>query len=249
MDKCWAACLGDCSDKLSREHVITEGVFLSDDIKVKGLPWCRDDFKVIGLPNLVRKNLCVSHNSRLSELDNAAIDLRKAICSALDLSNSRTVLPPANWKIETFSVDGPRLERWFLKTLLSDAFGGEHLIGSESTQPGEPPPNLVKAAFGLARYGHQRAGLYWMGVPGQFETYEGVTFTTFLGKTHRLEGARFWFWGLEFVLALDEEGPIGRFSFTNRVTGETIEPTTTYRPRRLGMSVQSKESHVIEFKW
>jgi hypothetical protein len=58
MDKCWAACLGDCSDKMSREHVITEGVFLSDDIKVKGLPWCRDDFTVIGLTNLVRKNLC-----------------------------------------------------------------------------------------------------------------------------------------------------------------------------------------------
>lgn len=38
MGRCWASCLGDCSDKISGEHVITAGIHLSETMKVKGLP-------------------------------------------------------------------------------------------------------------------------------------------------------------------------------------------------------------------
>src|SRR5690348_7609366 len=33
---CWAACLGGCSNKISREHTITRSMFLDNEITVRG---------------------------------------------------------------------------------------------------------------------------------------------------------------------------------------------------------------------
>ncbi len=109
MRTCWAACLGDCSDKISGEHIITDGAFLADAVKVKGLPWCVDDFKTIGLASLVKKVLCADHNSRLSEADAGAIQLGKAICASAELSEARKRMPPQEWPVRRFSVNGLRL--------------------------------------------------------------------------------------------------------------------------------------------
>src|SRR5580658_11065746 len=103
MRTCWAACLGGCSDKISGEHIITEGVFDNDSITVKGLAWCRDEFKTIGIKNLVKKVLCTKHNSQLSEADNAAIRLRKALCDVTHLSEERKLMPPQDWPVKKFS--------------------------------------------------------------------------------------------------------------------------------------------------
>lgn len=250
MRECWAEVLGDCSEKLTREHIITEGVFLSPEVKVKGLAWCLDDFKVIGLTNLVRKNLCSFHNSSLSDTDIAAIDLRRAICDSLQLSDIRSNAAPQDWAIAEFSIDGRRLERWFLKTLLSDAFGGQFLISSTGVRPGEIPAPLVRAAFGHQPLGERRAGMYLMGAPGPaVEVREGVTFTTFTGKSGRLEGARFWFWGLRFVLVLDEVGLIAPFEFIDPDSGHVLKDSTIYRPCNLGVAVHGRHSHTIKFNW
>lgn len=124
MRRCWASCLGDCSDKISGEHVITNGAFLTDIVKVKGLPWCVDEFKEIGLASVVKNVLCTSHNSRLSEADAGAIQLRKALCDVADLPESRKRMPPQDWPAKKFSVNGFALERWCLKTLITIALDG-----------------------------------------------------------------------------------------------------------------------------
>lgn len=42
MSECWANSLGNCSGKMSREHLITKGTFIDDEILVHGFDWCRD---------------------------------------------------------------------------------------------------------------------------------------------------------------------------------------------------------------
>ena len=91
MRACWAESLGGCSDKISGEHIITDGVFLTDTVSVRGLPWC-PDFKTIGLASLVKNVLCVRHNSELSTADQGAIQLRNAILDTTALSEGRKLM-------------------------------------------------------------------------------------------------------------------------------------------------------------
>jgi hypothetical protein len=241
--------LGDCSDKLSGEHVITDGVFLVDAVKVKGLSWCLDEFKTIGLASFVKNVLCVNHNSRLSEADEGAIQLRKALCISADLSETRRRMPPQDWPVKTFSINGIALERWCLKTLITIAYGGKTPIGDGDSPPGEPPRILVETAFGLRQFQPPRAGLHWMGDAGEeVRVDEGVVVTTFSSSANRLAGARFRFWGLELLLMLND-GPTGPFSFTSPDGSQTIQPKTWYRPRGLNMSVHDRLSHILEFAW
>jgi hypothetical protein len=159
LKQCWAQCLGDCSEKISAEHVVTAGTFTETSVRVKGLPWCLDEFKTIGLESLVRNVLCTHHNSRLSAVDEAAIRLRDALCGIAALSEARKKLAPQAWSIETFTANGFGIERWCLKTLLTIAFGGKVPIGDGDARPGMPPQELVEIAFGLRSFQPPRAGL------------------------------------------------------------------------------------------
>jgi hypothetical protein len=241
--------LGDCSDRISGEHIITDGVFLSDSVKVKGLPWCLDDFKTIGLASFVKNVLCAEHNSRLSEADVGAIQLRKVICDSASLSDARKLLQPQDWPVTRFSVNGFAFERWCLKTLITIAFGGGIPIADESSVPGEPSRALVETAFGLRQFQPPRAGLYWMGNTGELVgVSEGVVITTFSNHANRLAGARFWFWGLNFLLVLTD-GPRGPFNFTSPDGKQTVQPNALYRPRGLHIGVHDRLSHILEFIW
>jgi hypothetical protein len=247
MRRCWASGLGDCSDKISGEHVITNGAFLTDTVKVKGLPWCVDEFKGIGLASLVKNVLCTNHNSRLSEADASAIQLRKALCDMADLSELRKRMPPQDWPVKKFSVNGFALERWCLKTLITIAFHGKISIGDGDAPSGEPPSALVETAFALKQFQPPRTGLYWMGKGGdEINVSEGVVVTTFSNSANRLAGARFWFWGLELLLMVSD-GPPGQFGFTSADGKQTIQPKTWYRPGAINFDVSGRRSHSLEF--
>jgi hypothetical protein len=247
MNSCWAACLGNCSEKISREHIITAGLFVDDELKVKGLPWCLDEFKIIGLSGLVKKALCTRHNSLLSEVDDAAIHSFKALRDAIGLTNARKLLEPQVWEVKYSTLDGCRLERWFLKTMLTNAFGGQFLIGRSSLQPGEPPRALVEIAFGLGRF-QSPAGLYLLGDNGEKWSEDGIRINTFGdGRCHR--GARIWFRGLDFMLLIDGDSSPGPFSFTSMDRKETIQPTARYHAREINLGVNNKLSQVIRFSW
>jgi hypothetical protein len=53
MGYCSAEALGNCSDTISKEHVVTEGMFPGRTIFVKGLPWCLNEPKEIGIASRV----------------------------------------------------------------------------------------------------------------------------------------------------------------------------------------------------
>lgn len=52
---CWAAALGDCSDKISREHIISRALF-SQEVFVQGLAWCKSEPKKIGMAGSQEKS-------------------------------------------------------------------------------------------------------------------------------------------------------------------------------------------------
>jgi len=165
------------------------------------------------------------------------------------LSETRTQMRPQTWPIERFHVNGLAIERWCLKTLITIAFGGEFAIGNRDSRPGEPSRALVETAFGLRQFQPPRAGLHWMGDAGEVvNVQEGVIVTTFSGRAQRLEGARFWFWGLNLLLILND-GPTGPFSFTSPDGMKTVQPKTWYRPGAINISAHDRLSHRLEFSW
>src|SRR5271155_629292 len=42
---CWASSLADCDQKLTREHVVSQCLFDTDQIMVQGFPWCLNEPK------------------------------------------------------------------------------------------------------------------------------------------------------------------------------------------------------------
>src|SRR5690348_11277537 len=87
--RCWAAPLGDCDQKISREHTVSRSLFESEQIMVQGFKWCLNEPKSIGLSNLVAKILCKRHNSGLSDLDSSALQAFNVFREAIRLNQVR----------------------------------------------------------------------------------------------------------------------------------------------------------------
>ena len=84
---CWAASLGDRSQKQSREHIVSEGLW-NQVVEVQGLHWCKDSPKRIGISSLTEKTLCDEHNRGLSPADLEGKRLFEALGTAADLAYS-----------------------------------------------------------------------------------------------------------------------------------------------------------------
>src|ERR1700733_9124119 len=191
MDKCWAKSLGDCSDKMSGEHLVTAGIFTTDTVMVQGFPWCIDSPKEVGLNSLVRNVLCKDHNSRLSPLDEAVIGLFQALRDCMRLSNVRCALPPRRWTRTNFDVDGRKLERWCLKTLITLSIGGPMPLGPKSKNPSTPHEDLVALCYNRLQL-TPPAGLYVSYEPGDNVTLEDRVMIIPINRDDNyLVGARF----------------------------------------------------------
>jgi hypothetical protein len=131
LTSCWAASWGDCAQKITRERVVSQCLFECDEIMVQGLKWCLNEPKRIGLSNFVGKILCKNHHRALCDLD-AALHAFDVFREAIRLNQVREKLgrPPTRWNVKHMEIDGPLLERWFLKTLINLTFGGEWPIGT-----------------------------------------------------------------------------------------------------------------------
>ncbi|MGD0445103.1 MAG: hypothetical protein ABSA39_14310 [Edaphobacter sp.] len=156
---CWAWSLGDCGGGISREHYVSQSVFPDQSIFVQGLDWCLDKAKEIRIERLTAKILCKHHNTALSELDAAAGAAFKSIQDYVATTNQRQAMPYLNWAPKELTIDGPKLERWCLKTLLNFSFNRQLIIGPRAHEPGKVPNDLVRIAFGIEEFTHGR-GLY-----------------------------------------------------------------------------------------
>ncbi len=156
---CWAAPLGNCGGGISHEHYVSECVFPNQSIFVQGLDFCLDKPKELRIETLSAKILCRDHNAALGELDSAAGRAFQAIRDYADMTTERDKTPYINWAPTQFTIDGPRLERWCLKTLLNFSFNRQLTIGPGTHQRGTVPRELVRIAFGLEGFTSGR-GLY-----------------------------------------------------------------------------------------
>ena len=207
MESCWAHCLGNCNQKLSGEHLVSESLFTSERVSVQGFQWCKESPKEIGLSSFTAKILCSRHNSALSPVDEAGGKAFAALREMRRLSNIREKLRPQVWHIVKRSIDGKGLERWFLKTLINLCHNQGHPIGLESPTAGRPSEHLVRTAFGLEPFAH-RAGLYSIVRTGmECESTDTISFAPLIKQGSQIEGGLFGFRGLRFLLFLNAEGP------------------------------------------
>jgi hypothetical protein len=249
MNECWAECLGDCSDKMTREHIFTKGVFSTDELMVEGFSWCPDKPVAIGLSSLTAKILCSKHNNELSIADSAATSTIKCFGEAMALHKFREKFERTHWTRREFNVNGYELESWFLKTLINIAFKSEKLIGKYATQPGIPPRELVEIAFQRRRF-DPPAGLYTIPSVGETSVLDGrLRVTVMTQRPPTTLGAVFVFAGLRYFLYLNDDFTPGPENFkfhSDPIVGHT---PFLYRFRKVKFPVHGRPSHTISIQW
>lgn len=204
---CWAHSIGGCSSKMSREHVVSKALFVGGQVDVRGLPWCKNETKRIGLANLTTKVLCKSHNERLSDVDSAGAQAFDVFRRMTETSNARKKMKRGSWQVKRYEVNGPLLERWFLKTLINFCVEGSVPMGRENLAVGVVPPRLVQVAYGLTPFAG-RSGLYSIVRSGmQINSTDTLEFAPLIKDGHHVEGGLFSFRGFSFLLFLEADGP------------------------------------------
>jgi hypothetical protein len=249
MANCWAQELGSCSDKITREHLVSRSLFMSDDVLVDGFPWCKDKPIKIGLSSLTAKVLCAKHNSDLSDIDTAGAEAFAVLREATGLSNFRSSFPKKRWTIKRSRIDGRGLERWFLKTLINMSFERDFRIGSDSAAVGVPSRRLVEIAFGLGAFA-PGAGLYSVVHVGQqLQSNDTVSFAPLIQNGSFIRGGLFAFRGLRYFLSLEPE------RWTQLPKGVTISgedwsiSQLNFHNREMRIENGKYLSQVIEMAW
>lgn len=202
--ECWASIRRECSDKKSREHVISRALLSATSVLVEGFDWCKEP-KRVGVESLTRKILCTKHNSELSSADEAIAKLNIAA------TRQEAVGP----------VSGRSLEHWFLKTLVGLSIGTDDHIGEgmNESEAGWPSSYVVNVVFGQLRLTH-RMGLYTLQCPEPYKYREGEILFIPLTRQKQIGGALFGIAGIYFFFSLnpgrapttlDEMAPNGEF--------------------------------------
>lgn len=128
---CWASIVSPCGGGMSCEHVVSRAL-LEKSVTVRGLHWCEEEFKTVGVESLTAKCLCRDHNSVLSECDQEALRCRDAMRWMMEKRFRRGDGPG---RVE--QVNGFRFARWMAKTACDVlATGGNYV-----------PPALARYAF------------------------------------------------------------------------------------------------------
>ena len=250
MATCWAASVGECGGKASREHVVSKSLFVSPEITVHGFHWCKDEPKTIGIESLTEKILCQKHNSRFSPLDSSAGEAFEALRQQTKFSNERQKLPPrVLLKIERFIIDASLLERWLLKTLLNLTYGSEFFIGIGGTEKGVPSNDLVKMCYGLQPF-PGNAGMYVAANAGmRLEMSDTVTFSPLLKDDQRVVGGFFEFRGIRLFLALMPEGLTHPLWSIPRIDPNWANATLLRPFKKIEVMYGEHLSHTVEFRW
>ena len=200
MEKCWASSLGQCSDKMSREHLVSKGIFENRSFMVKGFKWCKDEYKNVGIESITRKCLCEKHNNLLSEVDNEGIKLFNTLDYIAELTANQG--RPIQDKLIADSISGNLLERWFLKTLINLSYNSEYQLGEFGENQGRPHQYIVDVVYGEVPFSNHM-GLYSLVFDGHASMSRGeISFTPMIKNNKFIGGAVFTFRGIDFFLSL-----------------------------------------------
>ena len=250
MKKCWASSLGACG-KSSREHFVSKGIFKGRELRVKGFPWCKDEFASVGIESITSKVLCRRHNGLLSEVDAAGIHAFNVFDKAAELTVQKASVATTPTLIID-EIDGALLERWFLKTFINLTYRTPFLLGTMGEQPGVPPRYLVDVAFGAAPFSYFM-GLYALVADGQSQESRGeVSFTPFIKDGYASMGL-FSFRGVDFLLSLIPSSSPPPESLDaidlGGLPAHLLHAKLRYRVPRIGLSHGDTEHHRIDISW
>jgi hypothetical protein len=116
-DRCYVGFTNDCSDKITQEHWLSEGILRlfgeGKTVRVGGLPWQEQGPQNWSIKNLSAKILCDRHNSAMWRLDTTATDIQTTL-ERYQLSQLQQ-LDPRGSEFDLYS--GEELERWLLKLI------------------------------------------------------------------------------------------------------------------------------------
>lgn len=190
---CYANCLGDCDDKRSQEHFISESLleYLNQEknLRVSGFPWLRGEERALPPSALKSGVLCKRHNSALSQLDSIAVRLFQAFDENQTQGREHSL----------YLFCGHDIERWLLKVLCGLAASGN--LGLNGECDTSIPEYWLRILFGETEFFGEQ-GLYVCKLRGhRFEGPRGVELRAITGGG-RLTGIGLWVCGYELILSM-----------------------------------------------
>jgi hypothetical protein len=249
MKTCWSECLGDCSDKISREHIVSRSLFDGESVMVHGFSWCKDEEKEIGLSSLTARILCIKHNNDLSDVDIEGAHAFDVLREMTRLSNVREKMKPRLWHVVRYTIDGLLLERWFLKTLINISTNSEYPIGNFAKRAGQPSELLVKIAFGYQAF-TGRSGLYLAAHIGQkIDSSDKLIFAPLIKNEDYIAGGLFSFRGFRFLLFLDSEGPPERLTGIGFPGDDWSNSQLNYHNQKFKLVLGKYLSQLVNIRW
>lgn len=249
MEKCWARCLSDCKDGITKEHLISASLFpKAKGIFVQGFNWCADTQIEISIASLTAKILCKHHNNNLSKLDDAAghafnnFEFISKLMHEAVSTNSRI-------RVKESHVNALLLERWLLKTLINVSYQGNYLIGNSTTK-GIPEDNLVKICFGKSAF-NNGAGMYVAANTGDMMGFGShLTFSPLIEKSeNRIVGGLFGFAGLSIFLWLIPEKLPNDFKWIENLNSKWLNYQPSRPFKKIKFKIPNGSTHTLRFNW
>ncbi len=128
--KCYLRATRNCSERISREHVISQGILNrltewgrpileelgEEHMAGSGMPsQSKGEINRRSVASKVSKILCDRHNTALAPLDSAAVRLLEGLKGCHDLVQPRLAVPDED---QFWLINGHDIERWMLKSLI-----------------------------------------------------------------------------------------------------------------------------------
>lgn len=226
-EKCYMSVLSCCSEKISREHLVSKTVLnaLSQKaVLMEGLPWIGKKEKIaVSIENLVAKCLCRDHNAALSDLD---VEMGRFVRTLRDV----TVGQPSSAISTVFS--GHDIERWILKTHLALSHSGNLSNDSEVVVPQYENINKCLELIEDFSLWQLPLGLYLHGHVGELigSNHQLYFYPLYNDTDTEMLGMGMELYGLKFTLLFSHRRPI-----TNGL----------YRPGSIKISSKSWDHNII----
>jgi hypothetical protein len=235
--ECYAKKLKGCCIQMSGEHPLSKAILERIDkelgeksvaVDVRNMAFQPPaTVESLGIRGMESKILCQQHNCRLGDYDSEGLKAFEAFERLHYAAAGRQV------QVEpVYTLDGDRLERFFLKALCGGLYAGLFPVEETARMKGiEPPLGWLETIYGDEAF-PEGYGLYM--VPCAFHTDRVIVkWAPLLLATEgyvSIHGMRFWLFGFEFTLLAPGPEPRAVESLTDqsyRPNGVTIDGSGT----------------------
>ncbi|RKZ75585.1 MAG: hypothetical protein DRR19_29235 [Candidatus Parabeggiatoa sp. nov. 1] len=235
---------------MSREHLISKGVFKEKKASVHGFSWCKDRFATVGIESLTSKILCSKHNNDLSVVDNGGIEAVDAIEKLIHLCNERKHSSPSSFEVISLNVDGYLFERWLLKVVLNLSFQNKDKIGGMGEVPGIPPLYLLHVVFGKIKFSHYM-GVYHLVTDGSCVKTDSEIVIVPIVKDSTIGVFYISIYSIDFLLSLTPAKPPEnlRSMGVSGLPNHILDAKWLYRVHEMTAAKGGIKSHEVVFNW